>query len=418
MRLRYTTESFAAKVKADTNGKFTLSSEYLGCRVPVVLTCNDCGTHKMIYPYNINRAENGCHECIRISMIRPTVGVDDLWTTRPDVASLLKNPERGYLYRENSKQEEIFQCPICGTSKTYIIAAISACGFSCPNCSDGITYPNKFMAGLLKQMNIDFVAEYKPEWIKPYRYDFFFNINGKEVIVEMDGGIGHGHDNTGYKTKTPQESLEIDGYKTFMANNHNIEVIRIDCNYKARCRFEYISEHIKQSKLGIIFDLSNVDFEKCDKDAQKSLFVETCKLWDSGIHDKQEIAKLLGVSCDTIRNYLIRSEKNGCSSYNHELDYKRSIEDSRKKASFTISTPVICIETKEIFRSITSVRTLTGISVQKAVKDPKYTAGMLADGTKLHWRELTEQEAFDYKSKYNFDSTVSNHQYFKQSKST
>lgn len=232
----------------------------------------------------------------------------------------------------------------------------------------------------------------------------------------MDGGIGHGNANSGYQTKSPKESLAIDNYKTLMANDHDIHMIRIDCNYQREDRFKYILENIKKSELSKIFNFSKVDFIQCDKDAQKSLFFETCKLWDGGIHDKYEIAKLLGVSHDIIRNYLIRSEKLGCSSYIHDEYYKYSVANSRKKAAFTVGHPVICIETQEIFRSISSVRTLTGISVQKAVENQNHTAGMLPDGTKLHWRRLTEQEALEYKLTNNFDSTVIKYTYLKQHK--
>lgn len=414
MSIRYTTESFAAKVNKKTNGKFRLAGEYLGCKVPVTLVCNDCGTPKTILPQNIGRAKDGCDECIRISKIRPTIGVDDLWTVRPDVASLLQDPEHGYLYKENSKQHDIFKCPICGRPRSCAIYSVSVQGFSCPNCSDGISYPNKFMSSLLRQLGIDFIPEYDPIWIKPYRYDFFFNIDSKDIIVEMDGGLGHGHSNTGYKTRSPEEAVEIDNYKTSNAIKHGIQVIRIDCNYRYKDRFVYITNNIKSSNLSELIDLSKIDFVICNKDAEKSLFFEACKLWDSGIHNKYEISKLLGVSHDTVRNYLIKSEQLGYSSYIHDEYYKNAIINSRKKAAFTVSFPVMCIETKEIFRSISSVRTLTGISVQKAIKNSNYTAGMLSDGTKLHWKKLTEQEACDYKLANNFDSTVIKHTYLKQ----
>ena len=58
----------------------------------------------------------------------------------------------------------------------------------CPVCSDGVSYPNKYVRNLLKQLPIENLEyEWKPEWGKQYSYDNYFIYNEKEYIVEADG---------------------------------------------------------------------------------------------------------------------------------------------------------------------------------------------------------------------------------------
>lgn len=410
MSKKKTNEEFQTELREKNKNVYT-DDVYIGAKTKMDFYC-DKGHHWFSTPDTILNKKRGCPYC---AGQRPIVGETDLWTTRPDIAKLLKNSEDGYIYMEGSHKKVCFVCPNCGTEHENIVSTVSYYGLSCPACSDGISYPNKFMSNVLRQLNVEFIPEYSPKWIRPYRYDFFFVKENSQYIVELDGGLGHGHLNTGYKIKSPDDAIKIDLYKDKMALEHNIKVIRIDCNYTSKDRFEYVKQHILESELSNVFNIFDIDFIKCDIDSQKSLFIETCKLWDSGIHDKYKIAKILGVSHDTIRNYLIKSEKLGCSTYKHAEYYKNAVINSRKKSAFTQGNPVMCIETGDIFRSITSVKKTVGFSVQYAINDQNKTAGALEDGTKLHWRNLTTEELELYKTDNNFDSQKINFTYFKQS---
>ena len=71
------------------------------------------------------------------------------------------------------------------------------------------------------QLKIDFETEYSPEWIKPKRYDFYFD----GIIVEMDGGLGHGNYNS-LNNMSGEDSKSIDNYKDKMAIEHGIQTQR------------------------------------------------------------------------------------------------------------------------------------------------------------------------------------------------
>ena len=73
----------------------------------------------------------------------------------------------------------------------------------CPICSDGKSYPEKFIASYLRQIGEPFITEYSAKWSNDRRYDFYLpNMN---MFIEVDGGIGHGK-------KTGLESLQFPVY--------------------------------------------------------------------------------------------------------------------------------------------------------------------------------------------------------------
>lgn len=96
-------------------------------------------------------------------------------------------------YLAGSEEKKIFICPLCGRLKDkkmsiYTLHRIKT--ISCPFCSDGFSYPEKFVSCFLKQLNEPFITQYSPSWANKKRYDFYLpNMN---IIVEVDGGLGHG----------------------------------------------------------------------------------------------------------------------------------------------------------------------------------------------------------------------------------
>lgn len=102
------------------------------------------------------------------------IGFNDMWTTNPDLSKLLADPNDGYKYMQNSHQKLDWQCPSCGELiKNKAISDINRRGISCPNCSDGISYPEKFMYHLLKQLEVGFEYQKRFKWSDNKRFDFF-----------------------------------------------------------------------------------------------------------------------------------------------------------------------------------------------------------------------------------------------------
>ena len=142
------------------------------------------------------------------------------------------------------------------------ITKLSSIGFSCPRCSDKISYPNKFLRAFLEQLPVENIQfEYSPKWARPYRYDGYCEYKDLKIIIEMDGGLGHGN----HKYKSSEIDIggkQRDLIKDQLAEINGITLVRIDC---INSNFEYIKTNILTSLLNNIFDLNQIDWEICEK---------------------------------------------------------------------------------------------------------------------------------------------------------
>ena len=101
--------------------------EYMGARFHIPMHCNICGgdwnpkaTHIL--------SGHGCPYCAGKAFL---LGFNDMWTTAPEVAKLLVNPEDGYKYTKNSSEKTYFQCPNCGDISFKRISNVYYQGLCC-----------------------------------------------------------------------------------------------------------------------------------------------------------------------------------------------------------------------------------------------------------------------------------------------
>ena len=264
----------------------------------------------------------GCNVCRGFKILK---GYNDLWTTHSYIAELLKDKSRGYEISFGRGSKEIFVCPRCNNEKPQKVANVFHQGFSCPVCGDGVSYPNKFGRNFLKQLNniysFDCLEyEYSPDWIKPKRYDNYFEYNSKKYIIEMDGGLGHGKYNP-LNGQTSEESTEVDNYKDKLANLHKIKVIRIDC---IKSNMEYIKNNLIDSELFQLFDLSKINWNECNEFACNNFIEIVAKHWTNGIKNTKYIGEIMGLSSTTIVRYLKQGTELGWCDYNSKISRKES----------------------------------------------------------------------------------------------
>lgn len=145
-----------------------------------------CGNKWSARPNNILNGGYGCPKCALNN--RTIIGMNDMWTTAPELAKCLENPEDGYKYSKSSKEKVNFICPDCGSliKKKIIHHTYYNGGLKCPYCSDGMNIPNKFMSQILQFCNIDYEPEYIFDWAKDKRYDFY--LPKYNAILEIMGG--------------------------------------------------------------------------------------------------------------------------------------------------------------------------------------------------------------------------------------
>jgi len=243
-------------------------------------------------------------------------------------------------FSKGSHTKLIFKCPDCGRirNKLITIKTLNRTHSIGCSCSDGKSYPEKFMFSVLEQLNIEFETELSPEWCKYYvdnniksgRYDFYFEYDNKKYIVETDGEW-HVKDNT-MSGQTKEESNEIDDYKDELAREHNIVPIRIDCD---KSELNYIKDSILSSKLNDLFDFSKVNWLKSHEFALSNLVKIVCEYKKNNTDlINLYIGKIMKLSHVTIITYLKQGSELGWINYNakeERLKGQRKIGKNGKK---------------------------------------------------------------------------------------
>jgi DNA-binding MarR family transcriptional regulator len=314
--------------------------------------CNKCGwTEGLILEGALLTSKQGCSCCTGTTVVE---GINSIVDTNPE---MIKYFQGGYdeakLYTKGSEKKIYPICPDCGRVKTnkVIICNISKQGIGC-SCGDGISYPEKFIISLFEQIGIEFKSEYSPDWIKPRRYDFFFKVCDTNYIIEMDGGF-HSNDNN-MNGQTKERSQEIDNYKNRMAEEHKIQVIRINSEVS---ELEYIKNSILKSKLAELFDLHIVDWYKCEEFALSNLVKIVCN-YKKHNPDKgaKEIAYVMKLGKNTVTRYLKRGNKIGWCEYNPEEERKKGYIKlsnlAKNRELHYNSKRVMCVNNGIIFKSI------------------------------------------------------------------
>ena len=303
------------------NQNLEILGEYINCDTDILTKCKIDGYTWYANPYYLLHG-CGCPVC---SNHRTVKGINDIATTRPDLTKYFDNIEDAYSSTEGSQKEHDLHCPSCLYKKKLSNSVLSKYGFSCPVCNDNISYPNKFSRALLKQLPIqNFIAEYSPNWASRKRYDNYFEYKGKNYILEMDGGW-HYKDNN-LSNQSAEQSKSIDNEKDRIAEEHGINVIRIECKKSEK---EYIKKNIINSCLNSIFDLSNIDWDFCDKGACKNIIKEVCDYYMNISTKIAQISRDFSISRTTARHYLRKGSEFGWCNYNSVNKQKGNITSKK-----------------------------------------------------------------------------------------
>lgn len=388
-RIRNTTkplEVFLDELYKAKGSEYEYVSGYVNSSTNAVFRhiMKDGASHNFVMTPNSILSEYNCPCCAGYQIV---TGFNDFNTKHPEYTKWLVNKEDGDTHAQSSKEVVDWECPFCHYRMRKSFSLVHTNGITCPCCDDGYSYPNKFMFNLLLQINnkLDFLErEYKPDWCVftigskecSGRYDIYFGINNKKYIIEMDGGLGHGNRTYTNSNKDKDELLLRDVEKDRLANEYNIDVIRIDCDYGTNDRFEYIKNNIIKSRLSEIIDLSLLDFNSANILSLESLLTRTVKSWNEGMAIS-DISKEINVHECTVTNYLKKAKKYGiCGSYSQKESRYRSM-----------SNAVVCITTGKEFRSIVDGANFYNITTTDISKCCRrmVTFGGWYNGQKLIW---------------------------------
>lgn len=336
--VRKTNDEFLIELKRK-NIIYTPLEKYNGNNNKIKWLCYKCNNIFYSSPNNILNGR-GCSYCNNNGK-SILIGFNDMWTTNSKLASMLLNNKDGYKYKQNSNVKVDWICPLC---KSIIyskrISYVNKNGLSCPNCSDGISYPEKFISNMLMQLNIKFLHDTSFNWSNGKRYDFY--IKDMSLIIETHGmqHYKNGFVNIGGKNHIQQNIIDYD--KKNQALKNGVEkYIELDCRYS---KSEYILNEIMNSELSKIFNLNDIDWNICNEYAiTNSKIIDVCKIWNETKNTKY-ISDTLKLSRTTVIDYLKKGNNLGLCDYN---SFENILNCNSKS--------VICIETNKIYKRINDV---------------------------------------------------------------
>lgn len=309
------------------------------------IECQVC--HGIIYEYEEEKIDE-LVKCPYCSKQRLLVGVNDMWSTHPDQAMLLKNPEDGYKYMYSANKPLLeWLCPYCKEEIVKTPNDVSTKGLCCPNCKNRTSYPNRFMYHFIKQLTNNMTREKLFDWSEGRKYDVYFDDN---CICEAHG-LQHYEEQKYFTNRTLEEEQENDRLKEKLALANGIkEYIVIDCR---KSDFEFIKNNVVNSRFAELYDLSKIDWIKLENDIDNNIYILASDLWNSGIHDPEILAKELDVNKNNIHTIFGRAKELGMCDYNTSITQAIGRKKMNKIKYHKYAKPFICNETGECFGTST-----------------------------------------------------------------
>lgn len=365
----YSNQEYQEKLKM-VNPTIIPLEEYINSDTKILHQCTVCGYKWKVDTNSLINSHRGCPMCKggTNTIIR---GVNDMWTTNPELASLLANPEDGYKYSQGTSKKTCFKCKNCGTvSKPLSIHKVKTRGFNCKSCSDTRSLPNRIMYNILSYLNINFEDEKKFEWCK-FKvneknrigiYDFY--INSLNLIIEMDGRFHYDFNNLSKQSLTTSQFIDLE--KDRLAIEHGIKIIRIDC-YNSD--IDYIKEHILNSELTNYINLKNINWNYCFYHTIPNYVKDIWEKYNNGV-TIMDLSREYNKDYGTISKYLKMG--NNMGKCNYTLD--------------GYHTEVICLDTLKVYNKISEAQRDTGATnISYACRSKTHIAGKSNTGHPLHW---------------------------------
>lgn len=264
-----------------------------------VVKCLKCGKEHTKIEHDLINRHLGCRICSnkKIDKDVNSVFALDKWCLK-----YFLNPEEAKYITSNSKKKVDYICSCCG-NKIYgsVFKTVYKHKFVCEKCRDGQSYPNKFLYALLEELHIKYNREYSINGNNK-RYDVY--IPHLNLIIEAHGMQHYDRGFETYGGRSLIEEQENDRLKRELALNNGIKhYVVLDCR---KSEMEWIKNSVMNSYLPNLlgFKENDVDWKTCDDNAISSYAKKAIDLWNSGIENVYDIAKIMGISDVTVATYI------------------------------------------------------------------------------------------------------------------
>ncbi len=313
--------------------------------------CLKCGYKHEIVETSL-LSGSGCPVCANKKVL---VGYNDITITDEWMIKYFQGGvDEAKLYTRCSGKSIYPICPDCGEIRKKPISINNIYrtrSIGC-KCSDGISFPEKFILELFRQLKVNY--EYRKsnfKWNNRKEYDFY--LMDFNSIVETHG---EQHYKKSFHTihknsRTLEEEQENDRIKEQLAKENGIKYyIIIDCR---KSELTWIKDSVLNSNLTKLFDLSTIDWLKCSDYACKNIIKEVCDIKNiNPNYSTHDISKIVNLHSSTIMNYLKKGNELGWCNYNKE-DARKIQGLKMRGINHPLAQDIICLNTKEIFHTMT-----------------------------------------------------------------
>lgn len=343
--------------------------KYIKSATEIPHKCKLCGAIIYRSPNRvISYLKKGLYICQQCSGKKLFIGKNDLWTTDPEIASMLKNPEDGYRTTRKSDKKFDWVCPNCGcviTQKSVNNTVVN--GLVCHLCGHTRSLGHRLVNSVLEEIGINYINEKTFYWLHNRQYDIY--IEDKNCIIEVHG-IQH-YEECGFTLLEYQ--IENDKLKKDTALMNGIEnYIVIDARISD---MDFIITSIKNNTdFNSLFDISEVSWKNVVSNISTPNTIRILNLYNNG-KSVSQIAENVHLSDVVVSRKLNDLTKYGLCEY-------KGVGEKYK--------PVVCLNTGEEFENLQQAGQKynidpNGISFCCRGLRNRKTAGKLQDGTKLTW---------------------------------
>lgn len=302
-----------------------------------LFTCQNGHTFESNVSNAFQSGKFGCPIC---SGRRVLKGFNDLWTTHPELASMLKNKDDGYRYNAGSNVKLLWICPDCGNERLISPNKMTTQKHYCTVCNNDKSYPEKFISNLLNQFCIHFEKEKMFYWSNNKRYDFYIPIHN--CIIEVHGKQHYSNSDFSYLSgRTFAEEQYNDDDKEFYAKEFgNVSnYIIIDCR---KSEINWIKRSVIESGLLEILQIipDSIDWEECHHFALNNLTKLVCEMYENG-EDINVICKATNLSHNSVITKLKNGAKIGWCTYDPNEKRKKVHKENGQRIINTMSKSVV-----------------------------------------------------------------------------
>jgi len=290
--------------------------------------CKECCCLKSIdkrnFTLRLTVCENGCHGIGN----RPGFvikGVNDMATTHPHLVKYLVNEEDANSHSYGSGKKVLMRCHECGYEKLMRINDLSHQGFGCEICSDGVSYPEKFMGNVLKHLGIKYVTQFSMARGN-HKYDFY--VEDYNLIIETHGIQHYEQSRRGRSLKEEQEN---DVAKRNRAADYGIKhYVVIDSR---ESEVGWMKQNIMNSDLPKLlnFKENQINWMDVERKSRTTLVKEICDYFSNSETSSYEMQQKFGINVTTIIKYLKQGSLLGWCNYNPKEQMKRSGSMAKKE---------------------------------------------------------------------------------------